>query len=176
MLLSALIILFLLIIGIFFFLYYNRLITAKNLVDEAFSGIDVQLRKRYDLIPNLVKLVKIYSNYEFKTFLDIVESRSQKKNTIESKIEEDNMTSIGLRNLELQIESYPVLKADEQFKKLMDELSLIENELVMARRYFNGTARNFNIKAQQFPGSLVAKVFRFSKQPYFENLLSEEDK
>jgi len=160
------------IVGILIWLIgiYNKLVRNKNMVEEGWSGIEVQLKRRSNLIPNLIEAVKGYMGHEAKLLSEITQLRSQSKNTQavgeKSKVETALTRSLG--NLIAVAESYPDLKANQNFLDLQNELSQIENEIQMARRYFNGTVRNLNIMIEAFPSNLVAGQFGFAKAEFFE--------
>lgn len=147
---------------------YNRLVQAKNLIDEAFSGIDVQLKKRYELIPNLIEAVKGYNAHEATVLQKIVEERAASGQNVNEMHDNDRSITGVLKSFRIQVEAYPELKANTQFLKLMDQLSLVENELSMARRYYNGTTRDFNTKMQVFPAVLFASLFGFKAQAFYQ--------
>lgn len=147
---------------------YNRLVSAQNIVDEAFSGIDIQLKKRFELIPNLIEAVKGYNSYEAETLQKIVEQRSAYGSDIDAMAENDRSITGALRSFRIQVEAYPDLKANVQFLKLMDALSNVENELAMVRRYFNGATRDLNTKMEVFPAVLIAKMFGFKKGEFYK--------
>lgn len=156
--------------AVWFVKTYNGFVRLKSLLDEAWSGIDVQLKRRYDLIPNLVATVKGYSTHEREVLENVTKMRSvaMHASTIEGKVEAENGLSGALKTLFAVAENYPDLKANQNFISLQQELSTIESELQLSRRYYNGTARNYNIGVTSFPSSLVASVTGFSKAPYFE--------
>ncbi len=147
-------------------LMYNGFVKAKNLVEEAFSGIDVHLKKRYELIPNLIEVVKGYNKHEADTLLSIVEERAKDKSLSGVALKDSNITS-HLKQIRILVEDYPELKADEQFSELMHNLSEVEDELALARRYYNGTVREFNTKVGSFPNSIVASVFGFKEMSFY---------
>lgn len=156
---------------------YNRLVKLKNFKDEAWSGIDVQLKRRFDLVPNLVETVKGYAAHEQKTFEDVTKARAavtQAGPDAAKRIEAENALTGTLRTLFAVAESYPELKANSNFLELQKQLSDIENELQLSRRYYNGTARNLNTAVQRFPAVLVAKLFGFVPVAYFEAAESEK--
>lgn len=155
-----------LVVGIIFWLIYNKLVNAKNVVNEGFSGIDVQLKKRFELIPNLIEAVKGYNAHEAHVLSQIVESRNA-SNLNEVAANDASITQ-SLKQFRIQVEAYPELKANTQFLKLMDQLSVVENELAMARRYYNGAARDYNTKIEVFPGVIVAKSTGFKKVAFYE--------
>lgn len=150
---------------------YNGLITLKNRTDEAWSDIDVQLKRRYDLIPNLIETVKGYAHHEQETFRQVVEARNAAMNQsggVEEKAKAENMLSSTLKSIFALAESYPDLKANQNFLKLQDELSDTENKIQAARRFYNGNARDFNIKIEVFPNNLIVNALKFKKFDYFE--------
>ena len=151
-------------------LLYNKLVRNKNMVAEGWSGIEVQLKRRSNLIPNLIETVKGYMAHEAGLLSEIVTLRSRSKQTRsvpeKSRIESALTRSLG--NLLALAEAYPDLKASQNFLDLQDDLSQIENEIQMARRYYNGTVRNLNISIESFPGNLIAGRFRFEKADFFD--------
>ena len=155
------------IIGIAAWGIYNGLVTAKNIVDEAYSGIDIQLKKRFELIPNLIEAVKGYNSHEAELLERIVSSRSG-ANNVEELAKEDASITNKLKQFRINVEAYPDLKANTQFLKLMDNLSTVENELAMSRRYFNGATRDYNTKIEVFPAVLIASKTGFNKRPMYE--------
>lgn len=157
----------LVVVGIVTWTIYNKLVNAKNVVNEGFSGIDIQLKKRFELIPNLIEAVKGYNAHEAEVLSRIVESRSGGGNLNEVASQDASITQ-SLKNFRIQVEAYPELKANTQFLKLMDNLSEVENELAMARRYYNGATRDYNTKIEVFPAVLIAKPFGFNKIAFYE--------
>ncbi len=149
---------------------YNRLVKLSTLVDEAWSGIDVQLKKRYDLIPNLVETVKGYASHEKETFENVTKARSQAQNatTVEGQQTAENQLNRALINLYAVAEQYPELKANENFLSLQNELSDIESGIEKSRRYYNGTTRDYNILIDQFPSNIIAGMTKFTKAAFFE--------
>ena len=152
---------------IFIISIYNSLVRAKNIVKEAFSGIDVQLQKRFELIPNLVDTVKAYNQHEADTLSAVVQNRNKTGDNIQETAETDKLVTQKLERFKVQIEDYPDLKSNTQFLKLMDNLSTVEEELSMSRRYYNGTARDFNIKMEVFPNNIMAPIFNFKKVDFY---------
>lgn len=149
---------------------YNSFVKLGNKVEEAFSTMDVYLKKRWDLIPNLVETVKGYVKHEKETLEGITSLRNgsyEKMNTAE-KVEANNELSQGINKLMALAESYPALKANENFKDLSVQLSSIENDIANARKYYNGTVRIFNDKVQMFPSNIVAKIFGYREKKMFE--------
>ena len=149
---------------------YNRFIRWKNLMREAWSGIDVQLKRRYDLVPNLVETVRGYSEYERRILNEVTESRSEclKTGDIRGKMVAENHLSQALKTLFAVVENYPDLKADQQYLDLQQNLVEIEDQIQLARRYYNGTVRNFNILVESFPSLLIATLVGFKLADYFE--------
>ena len=149
---------------------YNSLIRLKNRTDEAWSDIDVQLKRRYDLIPNLVETVKAYAKHEASTFEKVTQARSaamQAQGPAE-KAKAENMLTDTLKSLFAVAESYPDLKATQNFLQLQDELVDTENKVQASRRFYNGNVRDFNIKIQVFPNNLIAGMIGFKKYEFFE--------
>ena len=149
---------------------YNGLIKLRNRTDEAWSDIDVQLKRRYDLIPNLVEAVKGYASHEKKLFEEVTKARSQAMQASgpEEKGKAENILSGALKSLFAVAENYPNLRASENFAKLQDELSDTENKIQAARRFYNGNVRDFNTKIQIFTNNLVAGMLKFSSREFFE--------
>lgn len=149
---------------------FNSLVHLKALIDEAWSGIDVQLKRRYDLIPNLVATVKQYASHEKGIFDEIARMRaaSMSATTIDQKADAEKGLTQALRTLFAVAENYPNLKANENFLALQKELSVLEHEIQLSRRYYNGAARNYNVRVQSFPSRIVASVGGFGSVPYFE--------
>lgn len=153
------------IIGIF-----NSLITLKNRSDEAWSDIDVQLKRRYSLIPNLVETVKGYAKHEKKVFTDVTEARASAISAkgVKGQQEAENMLTGALKSIFAVAESYPELKTSENFGKLQDELSDTENKIEAARRFYNANVRDLNIKIEMLPSNIVANMFKIIKKELFE--------
>ena len=149
---------------------YNGFIRLKNTIEEAFSTMDVYLKKRYDLIPNLVETVKGYAAHESGTFEKVVQARNMAANatTIEDKLKGENMLQSTLKSLFALAEAYPDLKANTNFLELQDQLNRVENEIASARKYYNAVVREFNTKVEAFPSNLIAGIFGFARRPMFE--------
>ncbi len=149
---------------------YNGLVKNKNLVEEGWSGIDVQLRRRADLIPNLIETVKGYAAHEDKLFRDIAELRAKSiaGGTVGEQSAVGQAMSQALGKLFAIAEAYPELKADANFRDLQDKLSGIEDEIQLSRRYYNGAVRNLNTMIESFPTNLIASQFGFGKAEFFE--------
>ncbi len=152
--------------------YYNKLVKLKNRCEQAWSDVDVQLKRRYDLIPNLVEIVKGYAKHERETFDEVVKARRQAINVsaddIVAKAAAENMLTRTLRSLFALAEQYPNLKANENFLELQKELAEIEDKIQLARRYYNAVARDNNNAVMMFPSNIIAGLFRFKKVEYFE--------
>lgn len=149
---------------------FNRLVRLRNLAREGWSGIDVQLKRRSDLVPNLVETVKAYAAHE-RGVLEEVTARRQSSLAapdVAGRAAAERALQGALGKLIAVAEAYPDLKADKNFLSLQQQLAEIEDQLQMARRYYNGTARNLNISIQSFPDNLFAGVFGFREQPFFE--------
>ena len=149
---------------------YNKLVGLKNRRQEAWSGIDVFLKKRHDLVPNLVAAVKGYAVHEQQTFEEVTRYRSQAMQAKEqgARIASEAGLSQALGRLLVVSESYPELKANINFLELQKQLSAIEEELSLSRRYYNGTVRENNIRIESFPSNLIANMFGFEKGTFFE--------
>lgn len=156
--------------GGFFLFVYNRLVRLVNYVREAWSGIDVQLKKRHDLIPLLVNTVKGYADHERKLLEAITSLRTRGMSA--SSVKESEEAEVGLSKalgrLFVVVENYPELKASQNFLELQRDISKVENDLQKARRYYNGTVRNYNIVIEQFPSSLVAKIAGHRQKEFFD--------
>lgn len=155
---------------VYTFLVYNKLIHLKNLVKEAFSTMDVYLTKRFELIPNLVEIVKGYSLHESETLEKIIKLRSvdYSSNDISKKIEENEKISKEFNPIIATIEKYPELKANETYIELSNNLVDIENEIAKSRKYYNGTVRIYNNKVLMFPSNIFAKLFGYKEEKMFE--------
>ncbi len=164
------------IIVFWFVIIYNRFVKDKNLIREAWSGIDVQLKRRNDLIPNLVDAVKGYSGYEKSLFERITELRSKasSQEQIKEKAHTENDLTKAIVNLLIIAEAYPDLKASTNFLDLQKELADTEDQLQYARRYYNGVVRDYNIRVESFPSNLIANTFNYKVEDYFEIELASE--
>jgi LemA protein len=149
---------------------YNALVRNKNLVAEGWSGIDVQLRRRADLIPNLIETVKGYAAHEDKLFRDIADLRAKSiaGGTVGEQSVVGQAMTAALGRLFAIAEAYPELKADANFRDLQEKLAGIEDEIQLSRRYYNGAVRNFNTMIESFPSNFVANFFNFVKAEFFE--------
>lgn len=157
-------------VGLWLIGTYNGLIGQKNQVDEAWSDITVQLKRRYDLIPNLVETVKGYAKHEKSAFEDVTKARSEAMSAKSpaQKSRAESGLSDTLKTLFAVAEAYPELKANENFKALQDELTDTENKIQAARRFYNGSVRDFNIKVQIFPTNIFAGMLGFSSRSFFQ--------
>jgi len=149
---------------------YNKLVKLKNLVAEAWSGIDVQLKKRYDLIPNLVETVKGYAAHEKETLENVTKARTaaQQATTVEGQQVAEKNLSGALMNLIAVAERYPDLKANTNFLELQNMLAVVEGDIEKARRYYNGNVREQNTLIESFPSNIIANLFGFAKSVFFE--------
>ena len=156
---------------------YNGLIKLKNRVDEAWSDIDVQLKRRYDLIPNLVNTVKGYAAHEKEVFEKVTEARARAMSagTTEDKAQAENMLSNTLKSLFAVAEAYPDLKANQNFLELQRELTDTEDKIQAARRFYNGNVRDFNTKIEIFPNNIFAGILSFTKRQFFEAAGAEKE-
>jgi LemA protein len=159
-----------LIIVIFFIGSYNRFVSLRNRVEEAFSTMDVYLKKRYDLVPNLVETVKGYAKHESSTFENIVKARNMAMGaqTLEERAQGENMLTGTLKSLFALAENYPELKANQSFLELQAQLNAIENDIMNARKYYNAIVREFNIAREAFPSNIVAGMMHLEKKSMFE--------
>ncbi len=149
---------------------YNRLITLRNLKDEGFATMDVYMKKRYDLIPNLVETVKGYASHERETFEKVVEARSKAMGAqnLEERAQGENMLTGTLKSLFALAENYPELKANTNFLDLQAQLQKVEEDIAQSRKYYNAVVKDYNTRTELFPGSIVAGMFGFKKGEYFE--------
>ncbi len=163
--LAALVILILWVI-----LTYNRFVSLRNRAEEGWSDIDVQLKRRYDLIPNLVATVKGYAKHEEGVFTKVTDARTRAMNakTLAERGEAENALTNTLKSLFAVAESYPDLKASANFAKLQDELADTENKIQASRRFYNGLVRDLNTLIQTFPSNTIAKLFKFTTREFFE--------
>jgi LemA protein len=153
---------------------YNGLVTMRQRTNQAFADIDVQLKQRHDLIPNLVETVKGYAAHERGTLEAVIQARNTAIAApgVEQKVQAENMLTGALRQLFALSENYPNLKANANFQQLQDQLSDIENKLAASRRFFNNAVQEYNTGIQVFPASLFAGMFGFTQRPFFD--LGEE--
>lgn len=155
---------------------YNGLITSKNRIEEALATIEAYLKKRYDLIPNLVETVKGYAEHEKETFTKVIEARNKVMSAVgfEEMSRKENALKDTLKSLFALAESYPELKANENFLELQRELSRTEDDILQSRKYYNAVVKKLNTSIETFPNSLVASSFRFEKKEYYK--IDEESK
>lgn len=156
---------------------YNRFIKQANLYEEAWSGVTVQLKRRYDLIPNIVETVKGYAKHEQETLNQIVEKRNlaMNANGLVDKAAAENSLTQSLKTVFALSESYPELKANQNFIQLQDSLVSIEDDLQNARRYYNATVRDYNTAVDSFPSNIVASKYGFTKKDFFETSDAEKE-
>ncbi len=149
---------------------YNGLVSRRQRCNQAFADIDVQLKQRQNLIPNLVETVKGYASHEQETFQQVIAARNaaQAANDPESMQEAESVLSGALGKLFALAEAYPDLKANQNFQQLQQELSLIEDKLAAARRFFNSAVQDYNTAREQFPGSIIAGMFNFEPRSFFD--------
>ena len=159
-------------IALYVIFIYNGLVRSRQMAEEAWSGIDVQLKRRADLIPNLIETVKGYAAHEKSTLEEVVSLRNQAQaipsGDVAARGVAEGLLGQALGRVMALAEAYPDLKANQNFAELQASLETMENELQMARRYYNGAARDLNVKVETFPNNLVAGPFGFSKRAYFE--------
>lgn len=163
----AVVVVILVIVG----MMYNRLVRQRNLLEEAWSGIDVQLKRRHNLIPNIVETVKGYMQHERKVFEDVTRLRSQLSDgttTVQEKSQLESSLSQTLKSIFALAESYPDLKANQNFIELQNTLEEAEEQIQLARRYYNGAARDYNIMVQSFPNNIMASLLGFTKAEFFQ--------
>jgi LemA protein len=168
----------LIIIGVLFIIaigFYNTLIRLRNRCNNAWAQVDVQLRRRYDLIPNLVETVKGYAKHEKETFQKVTEARNMAidASTVKEQGEAENMLTGALKSLFAVVENYPELKANQNFLMLQEELSGTEGKIAYARQFYNDSVMKFSVKQQVFPSNIIASMFNFKEQEYFE--IEEEE-
>ena len=167
----------LLLLAVFYVIcVYNKLVNARNKVDNQFSQIEVQLKRRADLIPNLVETVKGYAKHEEGTLKAVIEARNKavSANGVNDKIDAENQLTGALNKLFALTEAYPDLKANENFLSLQDDLTETEDKITYARQFYNDTAMSFNNLVEMFPSNIVASMFKFKKYDFF--MATEEEK
>jgi LemA protein len=157
-------------IGLFVMVTYNGLVRLRNQIENAWAQIDVQLKRRYDLIPNLVETVKGYASHERETLERVIEARNMGINAtgVHEQAEAENVISGALKSLFALSEAYPDLKANQNFLNLQEELSGTEGRIAYARQFYNDSVFRYNTKIQTFPAVVIAGMFRFSEREYFE--------
>ncbi len=158
------------VLTIFLIALYNGLVRKRIRCKNAWSQIDVQLKRRYDLIPNLVETVKGYAAHERETLENVIQARNQAVNAegVQQQAEAENMLTGALRQLFALSESYPNLKANENFARLQEELSSTENRIAFARQHYNDSVAIYNTATEKFPNNMVANLFGFKKEDFFE--------
>ena len=149
---------------------YNGLVKLRNRRQNAFADIDVQLRQRHDLVPQLVETVKGYASHEKELLLRVTEARTaaMAAGSIDDKIKAEQQLTAALQGLKVQVEAYPDLKANQNFLQLQEELSDIENKLAASRRFFNGATTEYNNAVESFPGNIIARSFGFQRELFFD--------
>ena len=155
---------------VMFITIYNRLVRLRNNREQAFADIDVQLKQRHDLIPQLVKTVQGYMKHEKDVLTEITEARANavKASTIDEKISAENRLSNALQGLNISVEAYPDLKANQNFMNLQEEIADIENKLAASRRFFNSATKELNNAVEVFPANMVAGMFGFKRETMFD--------
>ena len=155
---------------------YNSLVKLRNSAEEAFSTMDVYMKKRYDLIPNLVETVKGFAKHEKETLERVMQARysCMSANSPEEKLESENMLAGTLKSLFAVTENYPQLQANQNFLDMQSTLKTLENEIATSRKYYNGSVKILNNKIEMFPSNLVAKWFKFERKTLFELEIKEE--
>jgi LemA protein len=149
---------------------YNRLVKLRNNREQAFSDVDVQLKQRHDMIPQLVDTVRGYMGHERGVLTEITEARANamRANTINEKIAAETRLSTALDGLRISVEAYPDLKASQNFMDLQNEISDVENKIAAARRFFNSATKELNVATEVFPSNIIASMFNFKREPMFE--------
>ena len=158
-------------LGFYVINLYNQLVRGRNEVKSAWSSIDVQLKRRYDLIPNLMETVKGYAGHERQTFEAVTKARQQAisfTGGVEERAKVENILSQTLRSLFALAEAYPDLKANQNFLALQEELTTTENKIGFARQYYNDVAMHYKNRVEIFPGNLIASLFGFQTEPFFQ--------
>lgn len=166
-----------LLILIYIFVLYNSFIKLNNKVKEAFSTMDVYLKKRWDLIPNIVKIVKEYAKHEKETLESVIKLRNKiyDSMTDEDKIKTNENLSDVINRIMMLAENYPDLKASNNFKDLSNQLTVVENDIANSRKYYNATIRIFNNKVEMFPNNIFAKIFGYKSKSMFEIKSNERE-
>lgn len=158
------------VVALFAISQYNGFVKMRNVVEEAFSTMDVYLKKRYDLIPNIVETVKGYASHEKETLQQVIEARNKavSASTPDAQLQAEGDLNKVMGRLFALTESYPDLKANTNFMDLQNQLQTLETEIAQSRKYYNGTVRNYNTKVESFPSNIIAGIFNFVKKPLFE--------
>ena len=166
------------IIILYIIFLFNRLISLRNRIQNSWAQIDVQLQRRLDLIPNLIETVKGYSKFEKSVLTDVTKARTEAMGAkgVEDKAKGENMLTDALKSLFMVAESYPDLKASQNYLDLQDELSDTENKIEASRRFYNGQVRDFNTKLETFPTNMIGQQLKFELQPFFELEEGEAEK
>lgn len=164
------------VIILYLIIVFNALVLLRNRIDNAWSQIDVQLKRRFDLIPNLVETVKGYAKHEKETFKMVTEARSlmSKATTMSEKAKANNMLSEAMKSLFAVAEAYPKLQASENFMQLQEELSGTESKVAYARQFYNDSVLTYNTKVQNFPSNIIARMFTFQPREFFK--VGEEER
>ncbi|MCL1631691.1 LemA family protein [Sporolactobacillus sp. CPB3-1] len=164
------------IIVLYFIAQYNGLVKLRNWVQESFSQIDVQLKRRHDLIPNLVETVKGYAKHEKETLNQVIAARNGLiSGTPQQRIEADNQIEGALKSIFALAESYPDLKANQNFLNLQEELATTENKVAYSRQLYNKTVKDYNIKRESFPSNIIANLFNFQREELLSIPEAERD-
>ncbi len=155
--------------------FYNSLVRQRNQVEEGFSTMDVYMKKRYDLVPNLVNTVKGYAKHEKETLENVIKARNMamKSKTSVERGKNENMLSDSLKSLFALSENYPALQANASFMDLQKQLQAIEVDISNARKYYNATVKTYNNRIDVFPSNIIAKMFKFERKPMFEIEVTE---
>lgn len=169
MILLIVVLVLLVLVGIYLLITYNGLVSLRNRIENAWAQIDVQLKRRYDLIPNLVETVKGYASHEKETLDRVIQARNagQAASGVEQQAQAENVLSGALRQLFALSEAYPDLKANQNFLQLQEELTGTEGRIAYARQFYNDTVYRYNTKIQSFPANMIAGRFKFSEREYF---------
>jgi LemA protein len=167
---TTIILVILVLLVLFAVVLFNKFVKLRTRAKEAWSDIEVQLKRRYDLIPNLVETVKGYAEHESKTFENVTQARTQAMGaqSVEEHAQAENMLTGALKSLFAVSEAYPDLKANENFLELQRELTDTENKIQASRRFYNTNVRDLNIAVESFPSNIIASVFKFTKEEFFE--------
>jgi len=170
LILAALIVIVLVVIGLLFLGLYNKLVRIRNQVKNAWAQIDVQLKRRRDLVPNLVETAKGYMKHERETLEAVIKARQMAVDagSVKDQIDAENALTSSLRSLMMLTENYPDLKANQNMMALQEELTTTENKIGFARQFYNDQVMGYNNMRQQFPNNIVAGTFNFEEEPYFE--------
>ena len=160
----------LILLALYVIYLFNRFIRVRNRVDNAWSQIDVQLRRRYDLIPNLVEVVKGYATHERELFEEVTRARTRgmEASSVDAQASAENQLTHGVRQLLAVAEQYPDLKANQNFLALQEELTATESKIAYARQFYNDEVMRLNTLTQSFPSNVIAGTFRFTQRPFFE--------